>query len=609
MSKPIEDYALLGDGETTALVGRDGSIDWLCWPRFDDDACLAALLGTDENGHWTVAPVGAVLRKSRRYQEDTLIVETDFEVAEGAVRVIDFMPMRAAFSSIVRIVAGLRGTVRVRSTLCLRFDYGALPPWSVLENDGMVAKVGPDLVILRAPVPLDVSALATTAEFDVAQGSRLAFVMSYGPSRQPVPEAISAEAALLSTQRFWRDWIARFDNTKTDWPKEVRRSLLTLKALIHQPSGGLVAAATTSLPEAPGGSMNWDYRYCWLRDASFTLGALLNAGFHEEARAWRDWLLRAVAGSPERVRIMYRVDGARHLAEWSVDSLPGYRYARPVRIGNAASTQHQIDVFGELLDCLDLARRGGTPTSPQEVTVMLKIVEHLEAIWNSEGSGIWESRAAPRHYTYSKVMAWVAFDRFLRHDDAKVSADPSVMQAIERITALRSVVHEQICREGWNEGLGSFTQYYGGQEIDASLLLLPLVGFLPADEPRMAATIATIQRELSDGGLIRRTKARGDGPSEGAFLACSCWMADCLHLQGRTDEARAQLQRVLAVGNDLGLLSEEYDLPGGHLSGNFPQALTHLAIVNTALHLCGPILGRDGGSVSQKSHDGRKDVD
>ncbi|MCY0386676.1 glycoside hydrolase family 15 protein [Robbsia sp. Bb-Pol-6] len=596
MSKPIEDYALLGDGETAALVSRDGAIDWLCWPRFDDDACFAALLGTEKNGHWTVAPVAAVRHHSRRYQEDSLIVETDFEVDGGAIRVIDFMPMRTTFSSVVRIVVGLRGNVKVRSTLCLRFDYGALPPWSALQDDCMVAKVGPDLVILRAPVPLDVSALATVAEFDVAQGSRLAFVMSYGPSHQPAPGAIDAEAALSSTQRFWRDWIDRFDDAKTDWPREVRRSLLTLKALIHQTSGGLIAAPTTSLPEAPGGTMNWDYRYCWLRDASFTLGALLNAGFHEEALAWRDWLLRAVAGSPERVRIMYRVDGARHLAEWSVDSLPGYRYAQPVRVGNAASTQHQIDVFGELLDCLDLARRGGVPVSAQEAAVMLKIVEHLETMWDSEGSGVWESRAAPRQYTYSKVMAWVAFDRFLRHDGTNAGAEPVARHVIERITALRTVVHEQVCREGWNEGLGSFTQYYGGQEIDASLLLLPLVGFLPADDPRMAATIATIQRELADGGLIRRTRARREGPSEGAFLACSCWMADCLHLQGRTDEARAQLDRVLAVGNDLGLFSEEYDVPGKRLSGNFPQALTHLAIVNTALRLCGPTLARDGGA-------------
>ena len=594
MSKPIEDYALLGDGETAALVSRDGSIDWLCWPRFDDDACFAALLGTHDNGHWSMAPVAPVIHQSRRYQEDTLVAETDFATEEGAVRVVDFMPMRTTFSSVVRIVVGLRGSVKMRSTLCIRFDYGALPPWSTAEGDSMVAKVGPDLVILRAPMPLEVKSHATKTEFDVMQGARLAFVMSYGPSHQPPPAAIDAEAALVSTQGFWRNWIARFDNSKTDWPNEVRRSLLTLKALIHQPSGGLIAAPTTSLPEAPGGKMNWDYRYCWLRDASFTLGALINAGFHGEALAWRDWLLRAIAGSPGRIRIMYRVDGARHLNEWIVGSLSGYRYSQPVRVGNAASTQHQIDVFGEVLDCLDLARRGGVPASTQEAEIALKIVEHLAVTWNSEGSGVWESRADPRQYTYSKVMAWVAFDRFIRHHEALGSTSTLDQRMLERVTALRSMVHEQVCREGWNEGLGSFTQHYGGQEIDASLLLLPLMGFLPADEPRMAATIATIQRELSEGGLIRRTKARQDGPSEGVFLACSCWMADCLILQGRTDEARAQFERVLAVSNDLGLLSEEYNVAGKHLAGNFPQALTHLAIVNTALNLCGPTLNRGG---------------
>lgn len=594
MSNPIEDYALLGDGETAALVSREGSIDWLCWPRYDDDACFAALLGTAENGHWSMAPVAPRTRQSRRYQQDTLIMETDFETEEGAVRVIDFMPMRKTFSSVIRIVVGLRGSVKMRSTLRLRFDYGALPPWSTAQGDSMVAKVGPDLVILRAPTPLEVKSHITETEFEVREGSRLAFVMSYGPSHLPPPAAFDAEAALVATGTFWRNWIDRFDDSKTDWPHEVRRSLLTLKALIHQPSGGLIAAPTTSLPEAPGGKMNWDYRYCWLRDASFTLGAFLNAGFSAEAQAWRDWLLRAIGGSPDRMRIMYRVDGARHLAEWIVDGLPGYRYSLPVRVGNAASTQHQIDVFGEVLDCLDLARQGGVPASTQESAVALKIVEHLAAIWDSEGSGVWESRAEPRQYTYSKVMAWVAFDRFIRHHEAHGTMATVDRQVLDRVLALRSTVHEQVYREGWNEGIGSFTQHYGGQKLDASLLLLPLVGFLPADEPRMAATITTIQRELSEGGLIRRTKTRQDGSSEGAFLACSCWMADCLILQGRVDQARAQFERVLAVSNELGLLSEEYNVPGKHLAGNFPQALTHLAIVNTALNLCGPTLNRGG---------------
>ena len=592
MSSAIEDYALLGDGETAALLNHDGSIDWLCWPRFDDDACFAALLGNKENGHWSIAPTDPVTRRSRRYQHDTLIMETELETAGGVVRLIDFMPMRKGASSLVRIVVGLHGTVRMSCQMRLRFDYGALPPWFEMSGDDMVAKVGPDLVVLRAPVKLDVQAHLTSAEFDVSAGERRAFVLSYGAAHETPPAPVDAEAALVKTQSFWREWIGRFDDAKTDWPGQVRRSLITLKALIHGPTGGLVAAPTTSLPEAPGGTMNWDYRYCWLRDASFTLGALLNAGFHAEAKNWRDWLLRAIAGSPERLRIMYRVDGSRHLSEWMVETLPGYRHASPVRIGNAASTQHQIDVFGEVLDALALARRGGVPTTQQESVAERKIIEHLEKVWNTEGSGVWESRSEPRHYTYSKVMAWVALDRFVRRHADTGGLDAATF---ERLTALRQTIHDEVCREGWNEGLGTFTQHYGGQAIDASLLLLALVGFLPADDPRMAATIETIRRELSEGGLIRRTKAKSEPPNEGAFLACSCWMADCLNLQGRKAEARAQFERVLAVANDLGLLAEEYNIPGKHLAGNFPQALTHLAVVNTALGLCGPTLQRGDG--------------
>jgi GH15 family glucan-1,4-alpha-glucosidase len=456
----------------------------------------------------------------------------------------------------------------------------------------MVAKVGPDLVVLHAPVPLQISHHETVATFAIGAGERLAFVLSYGPAHRSPPEAIDAERALTATQSFWCDWISAFDNGKTDWPRQVRRSLLTLKAMIYQPSGSLVAAPTTSLPEAPGGTMNWDYRYSWLRDASFTIGALLNAGFHGEARNWRDWLLRAIAGSPERMRIMYRVDGARHLAEWSVDTLPGYRFAKPVRVGNAAATQHQIDVYGEVLDCLDLARRGGLEPTSHATEAELRIVTHLEAIWRTAGSGLWESRGEPRHYTYSKAMAWAGLDRFVRHFRENGTVDPAML---DRLTTLRQVIHDDVCRDGWNTGLGTFTQHYGGQEVDASLLLLPLVGFLPAEDPRMVATIETIQRELSENGLIRRMKAKAEGPNEGAFLACSCWMADCLNMLGRKDEARRQFERVLAVCNDLDLLAEEYNVPAKHLAGNFPQALTHLAVVNTALGLCGPTLQRGGG--------------
>ncbi len=597
MSTPIEDYALIGDGETAALVGRDGSVDWLCWPRFDSDACFAALLGTQDNGSWRMRPAGAHRSAGRRYQDDTLVLETDFETDGGAVRVIDLMPMRDAASALVRIVVGLRGEVEMCSELRLRFDFGMLPPWVEQSADGVVARVGPDLVVLHAPVPVAVREDCQHSTFRVREGQRLAFVLSYGQAADPVPPRLDAELALRATQTFWRDWIGRFDDGRTRWPAVVRRSLITLKAMIHRPSGGLVAAPTTSLPEAPAGDMNWDYRYCWLRDASFTLGALLNAGFEAEARDWRDWLLRAVAGSPERVRIMYRVDGARHLSEWTVDGLPGWRYALPVRVGNAASTQHQIDVYGEVLDCLALARQGGLAVTGQERVVQRRIVEHLEAVWRTPGSGVWESRGQPRHYTYSKAMAWVGVDRVLRFLQSEqgrgdAGADDGT---IERLTALRQTIHDEVCREGFNVGLNTFTQHYGGHELDASLLLLPLVGFLPADEPRMAATIEAIGRELSEGGLIRRMRARPGRVEEGAFLACSCWMADCLALQGRHDEARAQFERVIAVANDLGLLSEEYDVPAGHLAGNFPQALTHLAVVNTALGLSGPVLHRGGG--------------
>jgi GH15 family glucan-1,4-alpha-glucosidase len=589
MSLAIEDYALLGDGETAALLSRDGSIDWLCWPRFDDAACFAALLGTSEHGHWTIAPTAPVTRCSRRYQDDTLVMETLFETADGAVRIIDFMPIRKGASAVGRIVTGVHGKVAMLCQLRLRFDYGALPPWTAGDGCEMIAKVGPAQVALRAPVELTVHPDRTSADFEVKAGERLAFLLSYGVAHEPPPHPIDAETALTETQTFWRTWIGRFDSGKTAWPAQVRRSLITLKAMIHRPTGGLVAAPTTSLPEAPGGTMNWDYRYCWLRDASFTLCALLNAGFHDEAASWRNWLLRAVAGSPDQLRIMYKVDGSRHLAEWQVEALPGYRYASPVRVGNAASTQHQVDVLGELLDALDVARRGGVPVTDQETIVRRKIVTQIEQVWHTQGSGVWESRSELRHYTYSKVMAWVGLDRFIRHHGETGTVE------LQRLVALRQTIHDEVCREGWNGGLGTFTQYYGGQDIDASLLLLPLVGFLPADDPRMAATIATIQRQLSEGGLIRRNKSKADGPNEGAFLACSCWMADCLNMLGRHDEARAQFERVLAVANDLGLLSEEYNVPGKHLAGNFPQALTHLAVVNTALGLSGPTLQRGGG--------------
>ena len=592
MSRPLEDYGLIGDGQSAALVSRDASIDWLCWPRFDDDACFAALVGRNEHGHWSITPVAEPGKLSRRYRDDTLVLETDFDTRDGAVRVIDFMPLRERFPSLVRIVVGLRGTVPMQSTLRLRFDYGSMPPWLSSEAGGIVARVGPDLVAVRGPMQQTIRDDTIEARFDIRAGERLAIVMSYGPSHLPPPEPIDAEAALGAAMRFWRGWIGLFDDRRSAWPQEVRRSLLTLKALCHGPSGGLIAAPTTSIPEVPGGDMNWDYRYCWLRDATLALGALLRAGFHEEALGWRDWLLRAIAGSPEHARIMYRVDGSRHVEERSIGSLPGYRSAKPVRVGNAASTQHQIDALGEVIQCLALARRGGIPASQREAEVATRIVLHLEKTWQIEGSGIWESRAAPRHYTYSKVMVWAALNSFIA-----TLADPAMLDAATcaRLATLRDTVRQEVQREGWNSDLDSFVQYYGGEAIDASLLRLPAVGFIAATDARMASTIARIERELSDGGLIRRLKAPVDAPAEGSFLACSCWLADCMSMQGRHDEAQAQFERVLAVRNDLGLLAEEYNVSGGHLSGNFPQALSHLALVDTALRLGGAAVEKPGG--------------
>jgi GH15 family glucan-1,4-alpha-glucosidase len=475
-------------------------------------------------------------------------------------------------------------------TLRLRFDYGALPPWRESTDNGFVAKIGPDQVVLHAPVPVEVDNHATHAVFHVSQGQRLAFVLRYADSTAAPPWNLDAEMALTETQTRWRQWIDRFDDTSTCWPEAVRRSLITLKALIDRSTGGLVAAPTTSLPEAPGGGMNWDYRYCWLRDSTFALGALINAGYHDEARQWRDWLLRAVAGSPNKMNIMYRVDGGRDLRERTVDTLPGYRYASPVRVGNLASTQFQLDVWGEVLDSLDLAERAGLPGSRQTDVMRVRMVEHLLSVLDRPGAGMWQSRGEPRHYTYSRAMAWVGINCFLSNQAAKKTTGPEL---VARLTEVRVRLHAEICHEAWNDGLGAFTRYYGGQDLDASLLLLPLVGFLPAEDPRMASTISVIGRELMEGGLIRRTSSNGPD-AEGAFIACSCWMADCLGLQGKQSEAAALFEHVLELRNDVGLLSEEYNVPGRRLSGNFPQALSHLAVINTALGLCGPVLQRGG---------------
>ena len=600
MSSPIEDYGLIGDGQTAALVNRDGSIDWLCWPRFDSDACFAALLGTDDHGCWRFSPRAGVTGRSRRYAGDTLVLETDTDTDAGSFRITDFMPIRRGdLSALVRIVEGLSGTVELDMMLRLRFGYGLMPPWCEAASGGMTARIGPDRIGLQASVPVRVEDDRATARFTLGEGQRIAFVLSYsslmdealGEAAPAGSAPIDPEAALRETREHWSAWIGRFDASRTRWPAVVKRSLITLKAMAHHLTGGLVAAPTTSLPEVAGGTKNWDYRYCWLRDAAFTLTAFMNAGYTEEATAWRDWLLRAIGGAPEKMQIMYRLDGGRHLDEYTIDALPGYRDARPVLIGNAAAKQHQIDVYGEVLDCLDLARRVGIPITPHHLAVERRIVAHLETVWDTPGSGVWESRAHPRQYTYSKAMAWAGFDRAVRAGEARADGES---QRLDHLRALRDRVHATVCREGWNAGLQTFTQSFGNEEVDGSLLLMPIVGFLPADDPRMAATIARVAAELSEGGLIRRKKRKVDGPNEGAFLPCSCWMADCLDLQGRRDEAVAQFERLLSVGNDLGLFAEEYNVPARHQTGNFPQALTHLAIVNTALGLSGPVLSRGG---------------
>lgn len=579
----IEDYALVADGETAALIGRDGSVDWLCWPRFDSDACFAALLGRPEHGRWLIAPAGAVTRGTRRYQPDTMVLETDFATDGGAVRIIDFMPLRADGPALVRIVVGIEGAVDMRLDLRLRFDYGRIRPWTEACQGGFVARCGPDQTVLRGPVAMTLHDGDITGAFRVTAGQRLAFVLRHAASYHDLPAALDAEGALAATEAYWRDWIGRFDRP-TQWPEATRRSLLTLKALINRPSGGLIASVTTSLPEQPGGRLNWDYRYCWLRDTSFAVSALLNAGYHDEALRWRDWLLRAIGAAPRHMQIMYRIDGGRHLQEWEADWLPGFRWARPVRVGNAAATQLQVDVFGEVLESLALAHEDGIALSPQGFALAGEIAGELERVWREPDQGLWESRAEPHHYTYSKVMAWVGVDRFLRMAAANGHLAEEKLAALR---ALRAEIHAEICQEAFHPGRGTFVRTFGDEEVDASLLLLPLVGFLPIDDPRIGATIAAIERELMEDGLVRRHRTSSLDP-QGAFLACSFWLADCRNMQGRHDAARAAFERALDVRNDVGLLAEEYNIRNGHLAGNFPLALTHVALVRSALGLSAP---------------------
>jgi len=580
MPLPIEDYALIGDGHTAALVGRDGSIDWLCLPRFDSGACFAALLGSPAHGRWLIAPRDAVRRTRRRYRDGTLILETDFETETGAVRVIDCMPLSNERWDVLRIVEGLDGRVRMHMELVIRFDYGSIVPWVRRTHGTLVATAGPDTLELRTLVHTRGEHMTSKAAFEVGVGERVPFVLNYRPSYAPVQEPIDADQTLARTQTRWRDWSQRC-TYQGRWQEPVLRSLLTLKALIFEPTGGIVAAPTTSLPEQPGGVRNWDYRYCWLRDATFTLNALLLAGYTEEALAWQDWLLRAVAGNPADMQILYSVTGERRLAETELAWLPGYANAAPVRVGNAAATQFQLDVYGEVMDTLHLARAAGQTPQAHAWRIQCALLAFLEVHWLDPDEGIWEVRGPRRHFTHSKVMAWVAFDRGVKAVERYGLDGP-----VDAWRRIRDEIHAQVCKSGFDAKRNSFVQHYDSTELDASLLLIPLVGFLPPDDPRVRGTVEAVERELVvDGFVLRYATVTGIDnlpPGEGVFLPCSFWLADCLAVTGRHAEAEALFERLLALRNDVGLLSEEFDPRTGRMQGNFPQALSHMALVNTA---------------------------
>ena len=602
----IEDYALIGDCRSAALVGRNGSIDWLCWPRFDSAACFAALLGTPENGYWQIAPADPAPRVTRFYRDGSVVLETVFTTGDGEVALIDFMPIGTANSSIIRLVEGRRGRVAMTMALSLRFGYGADVPWvtQLADGRGIRAIVGPDMAVLRTPVELDGVDMQTVAQFSVTEGECVPFVLTHGPSHLDPPAPLDPAMCLAATEAFWGDWSGRH-GYEGAYTGAVKRSLITLKALTFAETGGIVAAPTTSLPEQLGGVRNWDYRFCWLRDATITLLAFLHAGYDAEAQAWRDWLHRSVAGNPDQIQIMYGLSGERRLAEWEVPWLGGYQGAKPVRVGNAAHEQVQLDVYGEVMDALYQARSFGlTPGrtapdgngwGPESWNLQHSVVAHLAQIWDQPDEGIWEVRGGRRQFTFSKVMAWVALDRTIRSAEEFGLAGP-----LEQWRALRRTMHETICREGVDRVGGHFTQSFGSPELDASLLLIPQMGFLPANDPRVLATHAAIERDLVVDGLVLRyqTKPGADGlPSgEGAFLACSFWLADSYALLGRKREAHDLFERLLSLRNDVGLLAEEYDTRAKRLVGNFPQAFSHVALLGTAFSLNGAGRGaRDAG--------------
>ena len=598
MPAPIEDYALIGDTHTAGLVSREGSIDWLCLPRFDSPACFAALLGDEGNGRWLLAPAGPVREVRRRYQGDTLVLETEHRTEDGVVRVVDCMPPRQQDPDVARVVEGVHGRVPMRMELTIRFDYGSIVPWVRQMEGALHAIAGPDSVWLRTPVPVRGENLTTVAEFTIAEGERVPFMLTWHASHQRAPRRIDPVRAVDDSEAWWGEWASRIAY-EGGWQDAVIRSLLTLKALTYAPTGGIVASPTTSLPETLGGVRNWDYRYCWLRDSTFTLYALMLAGLADEAKAWREWLLRAVAGQPNKMQILYGVAGERRISEQELPWLAGYQGARPVRVGNAAVEQFQLDVYGEVMDTLHLGYHMGLPSEDAAWDLQRALLEFLEDHWRDPDEGIWEIRGPRRQFTHSKVMAWVALDRAVKAVELAGMDGP-----VDRWRALRREIHEEVCRDGYDAKRDTFVQYYGAKQVDASLLMIPLVGFLPASDPRVKGTVAAVQRELTVDGLVHRYPPEGsekvDGlpPGEGTFLACTFWLADNLALMGRRDEANAIFERLLTLRNDVGLLAEQYDPHDGRQLGNFPQAFSHVALVNTARNLSaspGPAWARHRG--------------
>ncbi len=584
MTAPIESYGMIGDCKTAALVGKDGSIDWLCWPRFDSDACFARLLGGQSNGFWLIMPHDDIKSTTRCYRKDTLILETTFETDSGKATVIDFMLPRGPSSDLVRIVRGDEGEVTMCMELALRFGYGATTPWVTRLKDGTIRAVaGPDMAVLRSPANVRGENFKTVAQFTLTKGKTMPFVLSYGASHLDVPVAIDPQDALETCEAFWRDWTAA-TNTDGPYSEAIERSLITLKGLTYLPSGGIVAAPTTSLPEQFGSERNWDYRLCWLRDATLTLLALMNAGVYDEAAAWRDWLQRAVAGSPGETQIMYGLMGERRLTEWEVTWLPGYADSKPVRVGNAAHEQFQLDVYGEVMDALEQSRKGGLAVTEDGWEVQLALADHVGEVWDKPDSGIWETRGPKQHFVYSKVMAWVCFDRAIKGVETHGLAGP-----VEKWREIRDRIHAEVCELGFDAERNTFRAAYGSDLLDASLLLLAQTGFVKPDDPRFIGTVEAIEKTLMLDGFVMRynTHAVNDGllPGEGAFLACSFWLADAYVSIGRREDATRLFDRLLAIRNDLGLLAEEYDPRERRLQGNFPQAFSHVALINTAFNL------------------------